>query len=57
MACLLSKISFIRKIHRFFFRLYLEKKRKLNIVKTLWFNISFYHGSRPNTFRFSYTDH
>lgn len=41
MACLLSKISFIRKIHRFFFRLYLEKKRKLNIVKTLWFNISF----------------
>lgn len=29
MACLLSKISFIRKIHRFFFRLYLEKKTEV----------------------------
>lgn len=40
-ACFPSKISFIKKIYRFFFRLYLEKKRKLNPVKTLWFNIRF----------------
>ena len=52
MACLLSKISFIRKIHRFFFRLYLEKKRKLNIVKTLWFNISFLPWRQAKHFPF-----
>ena len=52
MACLLSKISFIRKIHRFFFRLYLEKKRKLNIVKTLWFNISFLPWKQAKHFPF-----
>lgn len=41
MSCLLSKISFIKKIYRSFFRLYLEKRRKLNPVKTLWFNVRF----------------
>lgn len=55
MACLLSKISFIRKIHRFFFRLYLEKKRKLNIVKTLWFNISFLPWKQAKHFPFFHT--